>query len=171
MSFDEIRARRYGEIKNRDEFDRLLRRNLTHAQWVDLVKKDIYLYTIFQTLGYSGVKPEEEKRVITILKQQSVDIWDLIYASCVAEAIEKMPHLSHEKRQKYAFSRAESLMLEEMYIPPHFTKFGKCKSCGPVYLPDHAIDLEPITCPWCVVPFLSRLNEIDINNKGVNYEQ
>lgn len=140
---------------SRKEFERLLQKNLTHSQYVRMRETDAYLNKLFETVQLNEITKHEKRRIAGLIKQQNQDIWDLIFAGCLGDALACYPALNSEQRHKFAWNKAEVLMLQELYSPPHFTKEGMCNECGPVLLPESAINTDPLNqCPWCSVGML-----------------
>lgn len=140
---------------DRREFERLLQRGVTHSQWLRIKATDKYLSELWLRVKSSQVTEIERKKVAAMIRQESQDIWDALFTGCVGEAVKYHPELSTQKRYEYAWNWAETLMLNELYAPPHFTKCGDCIHCGPVLLSEKAIHTEMLhACPWCAVPML-----------------
>ena len=157
MSFDDVTIWHCG--MSRKDFERLIQKGVTHSQFVKMRETEMYLVKLFESLSYEEITDVEKKRIMPLLKQQSQDIWDSLFAGCLADAVETCREMSPDRRYQYAWNRAEVLMVEEMYAPPHFTKLGKCRACGPVFLPASSKEAEVANCPWCAIGFLSTIRE------------
>ena len=159
MSFEDVGI--WDSAMSRKDFERLLQKGVTHTQYLKMQQTERYLVKLFESVTFEEITSTEKKRIMPLLKQQSQDIWDCLLTGCLADAVETCKEMNPEQRYQYAWNRAEVLMIEEMYAPPHFTKLGKCRACGPVFLPNTSKETEVVNCPWCAIGFLSTIWEFE----------
>lgn len=155
-----IDALKFG-YHHRSVFERSIQRSINHSSYLALINTNEYVRALHMCVDYKELSLSERERIATYYAEESRYLWDNIYFSIALDDAEERfrgEGLPYSKIEEYARDRAEIMMVQDLYIPPHFTKEHYCRDCGNVQVPENR-SFDHIACPWCVVGVFKSFNK------------
>lgn len=138
---------------DQDALDRLsaLEKALTVSEYMQFKETDQYLWLKLRATGYDDDKLWS--KVIERGTARRQEAWTIAREMARSILLDEVKGLSvdvdEDKLSTAVDAFAEQLLVQQDIVPPTFTKWTECETCGRMPVPEKFSLTSSPHCPWC----------------------